>query len=125
MEALLGILLLVSTAVGFGYCYLGFLWLTGRMGRGARLGIRVSTVTASDETWRAAHRAAGPILLLGGAPVLAAGLAFFPFAFAGRIDALFAVVIVMVSAGVLVGTTFSALTSGLAAANGVTAAPPG
>ncbi len=121
MNAVLGIGLLALTAVGFVFCYLGFLWLTGRMGRGARLGIRMAAITASDEAWGAAHRAGGPILLLGGAPVFAAGLAFFPFAFAGKIDELFAIVIMMVSAGVLVGTSFSALTTALTAANGAAA----
>jgi uncharacterized membrane protein len=117
VDAGIGIGLLALTVAGFACCYVGFMGLTGKLPRNRWAGIRVGATMASEEAWQAAHRAAGPVMLLGGAAVFAIGLAFFPFAFAGKVDALAGLVVIMVAAGLLLGSMFSALTSALNAAN--------
>ena len=82
MALILPLMLLASivvTAVGL----LGFL---GKLPRNAFAGIRTPYTWKSDENWYAVHREGGPFIILGGVAAISCGLAFTPFAIAGKIS---------------------------------------
>ena len=92
------------TAAGAGFLLLGWLSLQNKLPSNAWAGIRTPYTRSSDEAWYATHRAAAPILVWGGVAVLAAGLAFLPFALAGKLgDALTTGVVVALA--VMIGAT--------------------
>ncbi len=85
---------------------IGWLGFVGKLPRNRLAGIRTSYTLANDERWYAVHRSGGPVMLLGAIAALAAGLAFLPFALAGKVgDAL--------AAGVLIAMAVMLATSAL------------
>lgn len=57
----------------------------GRISRNGWLGLRVRSTLASDEAWRAAHRAATPIVWLTGSIAVIAAFAALAFAVSGAL----------------------------------------
>ena len=49
------------------------------------IGIRTRYTLASGDNWYATHHAAGPMLIFGGVAATMVGLAFLPFALAGKL----------------------------------------
>ncbi len=78
--------LLVGTLGSATAVALGWLGFVGKLPRNRVAGIRTRYTLSSDERWYAVHRSGGPVMLLGAAAALAAGLAFLPFALAGKVD---------------------------------------
>ncbi len=76
----------VMVVIGVVFVVVGWMALTERLPRNHFAGIRTRYTLASDENWYATHRAASPLLIFGGVAVLMAGLAFLPFAIAGKIS---------------------------------------
>jgi uncharacterized membrane protein len=100
MVAALGLV----TVAGVLFVVLGWMGLLGKLPPNHIAGIRTPFTMRSEQNWYATHRAAAPLLIFGGVAATMAGLAFFPFAAAGKVsDALAASVCVAVA--VLLGVT--------------------
>jgi uncharacterized membrane protein len=80
------IALVLVTLAGALFAVLGWMSLQGTLRPNTWAGIRTPYTRRSPENWYATHRAAAPALIWGGAAVLAAGLAFVPFALAGKLN---------------------------------------
>lgn len=76
----------LATLGGAVFLVLGWMSLQGRLRPNAWAGIRTPYTRRTAENWYAAHRAAAPALIWSGVAVLASGLAFLPFALAGKLD---------------------------------------
>jgi uncharacterized membrane protein len=72
---------LASTICGF----VGFLALAGKLPPNHFAGIRTPFTRRNPENWYAVHQAGSPYLVLLSVAGLAAGLAFVPFALAGKL----------------------------------------
>ncbi len=95
--------LLVGTLASAAVVVVGWLGFVGKLPRNRLAGIRTSYTLANDERWYAVHRSGGPVMLLGAVAALAAGLAFLPFALAGKVgDALAAAVLIAMAVMLLV-----------------------
>ncbi len=73
------------TLAGALFLVLGWMSLVGSLPPNRVAGIRTPHTRKSAENWYATHRAAAPVLIWVGVAVLAAGLAFLPFAIAGTV----------------------------------------
>ena len=73
------------TLAGALFLVLGWMSLAGSLPPNDVAGIRTSYTRRSPGNWYATHRAAAPVLIWVGVAVLAAGLAFLPFAIAGSL----------------------------------------
>ena len=95
--------LLVGTLASGAVVAVGWLGLVGKLPRNRVAGIRTPYTLSSDERWYAVHRAGGPVMLLGAVAAFASGLAFLPFAIAGKVDDALsaAVLIAMVVTGLV------------------------
>jgi len=83
------LVLLLTTLASALMVVLGFLGLTGRLPRNGWAGIRTPYTMQSDEHWYATHREGAAPMIFMGVASFAAGLAFLPFALAGKVgDAL-------------------------------------
>ena len=90
--------LLVATVGAAVVTLVGWLGLVGKLPRNGWAGIRTPYTMSSNERWNATHRAGGAVMLLGSIAALAAGLAFLPFALAGKLaDALTASIVIAVA----------------------------
>ena len=95
--------LLVATAISAGVIALAWLGFVGKLPRNHIAGIRTPFTLSSEERWYAVHRAGGPVMLLGAVAAFAAGLAFLPFALAGKVaDGLAAAIIMVMAVMILV-----------------------
>jgi uncharacterized membrane protein len=124
MGVVAGLILLVMALLGVTVASIGVLGLLGRLAPGSLVGIRLSVVTQSEAAWNAAHLAAAPMLIFGGAGVFAVAAAFAPFAMAGKIGTFGALLVVMVCFSIMLGSAFSALTQAVSAANATAAKKP-
>jgi uncharacterized membrane protein len=122
-DVIAGLIMLVIALCGAAIASVGVLALLGRLAPGSRIGIRLGIVTRSEAAWNAAHLAAAPMLIFGGAGVFAVAAAIAPFALAGKIGTFGTILVIMVCFGIMLGSAFSALTLALNAANA--AAEPG
>lgn len=75
----------VVTLAGALFLVLGWMSLVGSLPPNSFAGIRTRHTRQTPENWYAAHRAAAPVLIWLGVAVLAAGLAFLPFAIVGKL----------------------------------------
>ncbi|MFN0094108.1 MAG: SdpI family protein [Dehalococcoidia bacterium] len=116
MQPGLVILLLVLLVGGAAASSVGLLGLLGRLKPNRWAGIRTGFTMASDEHWYAAHRAAGPIMLLGSLPVAAASLAFLPFVLLDKIDGAIIIGLAAGSALLILTTTLVGAWYGIALA---------
>lgn len=82
---------------------LGLAGLIERLPRNHIAGIRTPYTLQSDEHWRVTHREGAPLMIFGSVAAFAAGLAFTPFAIAGKLDEGLATAVVLAMAIVLVG----------------------
>ena len=82
----------------------GWMGLAGKLPRNHLAGIRTPYTMRSEENWRATHRHAAPILIFGGVAVVAAGLAFLPFAIAGSVSDRFGSIVALILAGIMLAT---------------------
>lgn len=73
------------TVGGALFLVLGWMSLLGSLPPNGLAGIRTAYTRQSPENWYATHRAAAPVLIWVGVAVLAAGLAFLPFAIIGSL----------------------------------------
>ena len=73
------------TAGGAVFLVLGWMSLVGTLPSNVVAGIRTPSARKWPENWHAPHRAAAPVLIWAGVAVLAAGLAFLPFAIVGTV----------------------------------------
>lgn len=80
------VVFLVLTLAGVALTVVGLMGLLGKLAPNSFAGIRTQYTRSSPERWYATHRAASPYLVFGGVAVLSAGLAFLPFAIAGRVS---------------------------------------
>lgn len=87
--------LLVVTAAAASITVVGWLGLTGRLRRNRWAGIRTRFTLSNDERWDETHRAAAPWFIFGGVAATAAGLAFLPFALAGKVPDAVAVTVTL------------------------------
>jgi uncharacterized membrane protein len=108
----MGVVFVVIGMGGLGVAYVGFAGLLGRLRPNHWAGIRTGFTRASEQNWTDVHRAAGVVFLLGAMPVVAAGFAFAPFAFAGKIGDTLAIVVAVAGVMVLVGTVMAAWIAG-------------
>lgn len=99
--------LILVTLGGLLVTWLGFAGLTGQLRRNFWAGIRTEFSLRNDDNWTAVHRAAGPIIMFGGVLVAALGLAFVPFALAGKLGLMLQVVVAGAGVGLLLGTVFA------------------
>jgi uncharacterized membrane protein len=113
--------LLVATLGGAVIATVGFLGATERLPRNSLVGIRIPSTMRSDEAWRRAHRAAGPLFVFGGVGIFAVGAAFFPFAAAGRVDDVIAlgvlIAMLIVTLSLVLGATVLARTAAATASD--------
>lgn len=70
---------------GVLFLVLGWMSLLGKLSPNSLAGIRTPYTRKSDENWYATHRAAAPVLIWAGVAVVSAGMAFLPFAVAGKL----------------------------------------
>ncbi|MEO6099986.1 MAG: SdpI family protein [Tepidiformaceae bacterium] len=75
--------LAVLTLGGALFLVIGWMSLVGSLPPNSFVGIRTHYTRESPENWFATHRAAAPVLIWVGVAVVAAGLAFLPFAVVG------------------------------------------
>lgn len=75
--------LAVLTLGGALFLVIGWMSLVGSLPPNSFVGIRTQYTRESPENWFATHRAAAPVLIWVGVAVVAAGLAFLPFAVVG------------------------------------------
>lgn len=102
--------LLVVTLGAVLITALGVLGLLGKLPPNAWAGIRTRYTRSSDEAWYRTHREAAPLLVFGGIAGSSAGVAFLPFALAGRIsDGLIVAVVVGQALVIGVATVLSGL----------------
>jgi uncharacterized membrane protein len=94
--------LLATTAGAVAISLVGWLGFVGKLPPNHWAGIRTPFTSRSNEAWYATHRSAGPYVILTGAPAIAAGVAFLPFAIAGQIP-VGVVVIIGALQGLLIG----------------------
>lgn len=118
---MLGAVLLVVAAAAATVAFVGYLGLAGKLPRNHFAGVRTRATLASDEAWVAAHRAAGPLLMLGGAAAVAVSLAVAPFAFAGVVPDNLAIGAVIASAAIVLAAALVSARSAVRA--GRVAAP--
>ena len=80
------VVLLVFTTLGaLVAAYVAFIGLAGKLSPNHFAGIRTPYTRASSENWYAVHQSGGPYMVLLAVPAVAAGLAFLPFAFLGKV----------------------------------------
>lgn len=79
----MAVALAVVTLAGALFLAIGWMGLVGSLPPNSLVGIRTPYTHKSPENWLATHRAAAPVLIWVGVAVLAAGLAFLPFALFG------------------------------------------
>ena len=96
------------TLAGFALAAAGILGMFHRLKPNPFAGIRTPYTSSSEQAWYDTHRFAGPILALGGAAVLAAGLSCLPFAAAGVLPSGFAVAVLLILAVVTIGVAIAA-----------------
>ena len=101
----LAIAFAVIVLAGVALVTVGVLGMFGRLKPNPIAGIRTPYTFSSERAWYDTHRFAGPILALGGAAVLATGLAFLPFAAAGALPGAVAAAVLGASAVVTLGVT--------------------
>lgn len=106
--------------------WVGFAGLTGQLRPNYWAGIRTEFTTRNADNWNAVHRAAGPVFMFGGVLVVAVGLAFVPFALAGKIGFIPTAIIAGACGGLLIGTVFAGLfaATSFAAARDVASVKP-
>ena len=73
------------TLGGAVFLVLGWRSLVGTLPPNVVAGIRTPSARKWPENWHATHRAAAPVLIWVGVAVLAAGLAFLPFAIVDKL----------------------------------------
>ena len=95
----------------------GWLSLLGRLPRNGFAGIRTPYTMRSDANWHATHRAAAPLLIFGGVAIFVAGLAFFPFAVAGKLSTGLASAVTIALVICLVGDVLAAWQFGVHSAH--------
>lgn len=93
--------LLTATLGGVLFLALGWMSLQGTLRPNMWAGIRTPYTRENDENWYATHRAAAPVLIWSGVAVLATGLAFLPFALAGKLDDGLVAAVTLVLTGLL------------------------
>ena len=99
--------LMLVTAGGLMITWLGFAGLTGQLRPNYWAGIRTEFTRRNADNWNAVHHAAGPVMMFGGVLVAAIGLAFVPFALAGKIGLTAQVIVTGAAIGLLFGTIFA------------------
>ncbi|MBA4180616.1 MAG: hypothetical protein C0506_08525 [Anaerolinea sp.] len=95
--------LTIATLGGVLFLVLGWMSLLAKLPPNTWAGIRTPYTRKSEENWYATHRAAAPVLIWSGVAVVATGLAFVPFALAGKLDDGLVAVVTFVLAGLLLG----------------------
>lgn len=123
---------LLMVVVGIAMIVVAELGRTGRLRRNAYTGIRTPATMRSDETWSAAHRAGFGPTAAGGVVSVVSGIVAIVLAIADG-EALPAVVVVLVGAGLLSTGAIAGVVAGVAAARRVgndlpsdpTGGPPG
>lgn len=106
MGALLLFIVTLGSLLVLAVGLLGFL---GRLPRNPIAGIRTRYTMRNDDNWQRAHREGGPFLIFSGVAAVAVGLAFLPFALAGKISDGLAIVAIVVQAIIIgVGAVLSA-----------------
>ena len=104
MPLLLGLV----TLGGAVFLVVGWMSLVGTLSSNVVAGIRTPSARKWPENWHAPHRAAAPVLIWVGVAVLAAGLAFLPFAIAGTVgDGLVEGLVIGLGSLLLVGAVAS------------------
>lgn len=93
--------LLVMTLGGIAGATIGWFSLTGKLPPNRWAGIRTPYTMSSSERWYAAHRAGAPWLIFGGVATAMTGLAFTPFALAGKVPAGLALAVLLGCAAIL------------------------
>jgi uncharacterized membrane protein len=110
------VVLLVVLIGGVALTTVGVLSLFDRLPRNRFAGIRTRTTLASDAAWYRAHRAAGPILVVGSVAVVAVTLAFLPFAAAGKLGSGLTIAVAVLGVVVALMTSVASLVVGTKAA---------
>lgn len=103
---------LVMIVVGAVFAVVGWMALTEKLPRNHIAGIRTRFTLSSDENWYATHRAASPMLIFGGVAVAMVGVAFLPFAIAGKISNGVSVIASFAMAAVVVTVAIASLVYG-------------
>lgn len=96
------LVLLIVTLGALLLTAVGLLGLVGKLPPNGWAGIRTRYTRSSPDAWYRTHREAAPLLIFGGIAASAAGLAFLPFALAGRIAPALIVAVVLAEAAVVV-----------------------
>lgn len=100
--------LLFTTVASLALLVVGLMGLTGRLPRNHFAGIRTRATLASDEAWREGHRLGSAPLIFAAVAALMAGVAFLPFAVAGKVGGgVAAAVAVGQAAVILVGAVIA------------------
>lgn len=82
----MAVALVVVTLGALVTTVLGLAGLIERLPRNHFAGIRTPYTMQSDEHWRVTHREGAPLMIFGSVAAFAAGLAFTPFAIAGKLS---------------------------------------
>ena len=102
----------VMIVVGVVFVAVGLMALLEKLPRNHIAGIRTRFALSSDENWYATHRAASPLLIFGGVAVAMVGVAFLPFAIAGKVSDSISVVASFAMAVVVVMVAIASLVYG-------------
>lgn len=98
-----GLVMLIVVVGSLAVTLLGVLGLLEKLPPNSFAGIRTPYTRSSPENWYRTHRAAAPLLIWGGVAGTMAGLAFLPFAIAGKLgDGLSSGVVVAIAAVLLI-----------------------
>jgi uncharacterized membrane protein len=100
--------LIIEILAALALAVFGWMGLLEKIPPNRIAGIRTRFTLASERNWYVTHRAGGALMLLGGAPSLAIGLAFLPFAAAGKIDDTIVLVVVATQIGIILITSLAA-----------------
>lgn len=95
---------------------LGLAGLIERLPRNHIAGIRTPYTLQSDEHWRVTHREGAPLIIFGSVAAFAAGLAFTPFAIAGKLSDGLALAVILVMTVVLLAAVLASWRYGTARA---------
>jgi uncharacterized membrane protein len=91
------------TMAGFALVFVGVLGMFERLPPNRIAGIRTRYTFSREQAWYDTHRFAGPVMALGGVAIVAAGLAFLPFAATGALPRSLAVTVLAVMAMLALG----------------------
>ncbi|MBI2765146.1 MAG: SdpI family protein [Chloroflexi bacterium] len=102
------LVLFLVTLASVALVVVGLLALFDKLPPNGIVGIRTPYTRQSADNWYRTHRAGAPYLIFGGVAAAAAGLAFLPFALAGKVgDAVIGMILIF-CAVVIVASAFAA-----------------